>query len=52
MNHAGRVEVCVGGVWGAVCGESASALWSLKNAQVVCKQLGYVTAINSIPPNT
>lgn len=35
----GRVEVCLGGVWGTVCHDERS--WSVHNAEVVCKQLGY-----------
>ena len=45
---AGRVEVCKDGVWGTVCHTNNNP-WSLKNAQVVCRQLGYGIAINSLP---
>ena len=32
----GRVEVCRGGVWGAVYSG-----WNFNDAQVTCRQLGY-----------
>ncbi|XP_019854464.1 PREDICTED: scavenger receptor cysteine-rich type 1 protein M130-like isoform X2 [Amphimedon queenslandica] len=37
LNQEGRVEVCVNGVWGSICGQG----WSTSDARVVCKQLGY-----------
>ena len=33
----GRVEVCVGGRYGAVCDEH----WDYEDASVVCSQLGF-----------
>ena len=48
----GRVEYCRGGVWGAICLNSTELPWSEKNAQVVCKQLEFSGALNSVLPNT
>ena len=40
MNETeGRVEICLGGNWYRVCDSYFS--WTYKDAQVVCKQLGY-----------
>ncbi|KAJ8046184.1 Deleted in malignant brain tumors 1 protein [Holothuria leucospilota] len=43
-NSSGRVEVLIDGEWGAVC-EDYYGDWNLVDARVVCRQLGYNTAI-------
>ena len=44
VESAGRVEICINGVWGTVCGTnwgSPGRGWDNNAATVVCQQLGY-----------
>nr|KAG5697333.1 hypothetical protein BaRGS_004059 [Batillaria attramentaria] len=54
VRHNGRVEIGIGGVWGAVCDYSYS--WTATDAEVVCRSLGYpggysvsVETVNNLP---
>ena len=47
----GRVEYCRAGRWGGICLDSSTKPWSEKNAQVICKQLQFSGALNSVLPN-
>ena len=43
ISNAGQVEVFYAGVWGTI----DSYHWNIKNAHVVCRQLGYPGAISA-----
>ena len=37
VQYAGRIEICIDTTWTSLCDQS----WDFKDAQVVCKELGY-----------
>ena len=46
VGNEGRVEVCIGKVWGSVCYATSnvyySNTWDMPDAKVVCSQLGHL----------
>ena len=48
LSNAGRVEICMNGMWGTIAADSVATPWSEKNAQVACIQLGFSGALNAI----
>ncbi|KAK3704230.1 hypothetical protein QZH41_007846 [Actinostola sp. cb2023] len=43
VSHVGQLQIQYNGTWGAVCGYS-SYYWDIRDAQVICRMLGYKAA--------
>ena len=48
VDNAGRVEICMSGVWGTIAADSLATPWSEKNAQVACIKAGFSGVLNVI----
>ena len=47
-SNAGRVDICIDGVWDTIAAKFQFTPWSEKNAPVACIELGFSGALNSI----